>query len=111
MPFVWECSKEYITNLLSKSKFIHYEGNLSPKELIYDMTQYDVGLAIMNVEESYFYHVNTASPNKVNDYIAASLPIAFSDFISFRDFNETYKVGKIIDFNKPLYDQILDLKT
>jgi|GEM_PF-891662 len=102
--------KEYITNLLSKSKFIHYEGNLSPKELIYDMTQYDVGLAIMNVEESYFYHVNTASPNKVNDYIAASLPIAFSDFISFRDFNETYKVGKIIDFNKPLYDQILDLK-
>lgn len=38
------------------------------------------------------------------------MPIAFSDFISFRDFNETYKVGKIIDFNKPLYDQILDLK-
>ena len=102
--------KEYITKLLSKSKFIHYEGVLSPKELIYEMTQYDVGLAIMNVEERYFYHVNTASPNKVNDYIAANLSIAFSDFMSFRDFNERYKVGKIIDFNKPLYDQILELK-
>lgn len=99
----------YISNLVKFSPFIHYEGILPPKELIFEMTQYDVGLAYFNVNENNYYHINTVSPNKVYDYLAAGLPIAFSDLVSLKLFNEEYKVGKVIDIKKPLYKQILEI--
>lgn len=42
--------------------------------------------------------------------MTAGLPIAFIDLKSYRMFNDRYKVGKIIDFNLPLYNQIVEIK-
>lgn len=42
---------DYIRELQSKSKFIHYEGILSPKDLIYEISKYDIGLAFFNINE------------------------------------------------------------
>lgn len=101
---------DYIRELQSKSKFIHYEGILSPKDLIYEISKYDIGLAFFNINEKNKVFLDTTFANKIFDYLTAGLPIAFIDLKSYRMFNDRYKVGKIIDFNLPLYNQIVEIK-
>lgn len=101
--------QEYVNSLQKRSQYIHYEGMLSPKELLIELTKYDIGLALFNVGDYNKTFLNSASPNKVFDYLAAGLPIAFADLDSFKLFNNKYKVGKIVHFDKPLYDQLFEI--
>lgn len=101
---------EYIKQLVKKSRYIHYEGVMSPKDLIIEMTKYDVGLAIFNLNERNNTFLNTAFPNKIWDYLAAGLPIAFADLLSFRQFAEQTGVGKVLDIHKDIKNQIQEIK-
>ncbi|SKA86236.1 Glycosyl transferase 4-like [Caloramator quimbayensis] len=100
----------YIKQLESKSKYIHYEGVLSPKKLLVELTKYDIGLAFFNVTQQNKMFLDTTFANKIFDYLAAGLPIAFVDLISYKMFNEKYNVGKIINFNQKIYKQIEEVK-
>lgn len=105
--------QNYIRSLIKKSEYIHYEGTLAPNDLLSELTKYDIGLAIFNVNDTNRAFLDSASPNKVFDYLAAGLPIGFSNLTSFKLFNDRYKVGKILDFKKPLLPQlrkILEIK-
>lgn len=101
---------EYIKQLCNKSKYIHYEGVMSPKDLITEMTKYDLGLAIFNLNERNKTFLDTAFPNKVWDYLAAGLPILFTDLLSFRKFAEQTGVGKILDMHKNIKNQVQEVK-
>lgn len=100
---------EYIVTLQKKSSYIHYEGILSPKLLIEEMTKYDIGLAIFNLSERNRTFLNTAFPNKIWDYLAAGLPILFANLTSFEQFAETSGVGRVFDFNGNIKKQIEEL--
>ncbi|WP_094603815.1 hypothetical protein SPSIL_042250 [Sporomusa silvacetica DSM 10669] len=97
---------QYIVQLQKKSRYIHYEGICSPKQLIEEMTKYDIGLAIFNLNERNKVFLDTAFPNKIWDYLAAGLPILFADLLSFRNFAQTSGVGKVFDFHAHIKQQI-----
>ena len=100
---------KYIETLVAKSKYIHYEGVTSPQNLILEMTKYDIGLAIFNVTERNKTFLDTAFPNKIWDYLAAGLPILFTDLLSFRQFTEQSGVGKILDSNGDIKEQVKEV--
>lgn len=101
---------EYLESLSEKSENIHYEGVFSPYELILEMTKYDVGLAIFNLNETNQLFLNTAFPNKVWDYLAAGLPIVFANLQSFRNFLNDYEVGEILDLESDINQQFRRVK-
>jgi 2-polyprenyl-3-methyl-5-hydroxy-6-metoxy-1,4-benzoquinol methylase len=88
---------EYFKSLENKSPYIHWEGVREPEALITEMTKYDFGLATFSLSDRNKTFLNTAFPNKIWDYLAAGLPILFSDLISFRKFAEESGVGIVID--------------
>lgn len=97
---------KYIKQLVDKSPYIHYEGVTSPKDLITEMTKYDIGLAIFNMTERNRLFLDTAFPNKIWDYLASGLPILFADLISFRQFAEESKVGNVFNLNEDIQKQV-----
>lgn len=100
---------DYYQKLENKSKYIHCEGTKSPAELLTELTQYDIGLAILNVTSRNKQFLDTTFPNKVWEYLAAGLPILFSDLEVFRAFSNNNKVGEIINFNKNILEQVNDV--
>jgi glycosyltransferase involved in cell wall biosynthesis len=53
---------------------IHYHGHKDPRELLYEMTQYDYGWAGFNVAKNR-EHIDVALPNKLFEYLASGLPV------------------------------------
>ncbi|PKM50829.1 MAG: hypothetical protein CVV02_10065 [Firmicutes bacterium HGW-Firmicutes-7] len=104
-----QVNPDYIKELVDKSSYIHYEGLTSPKNLITEMTKYDVGLAIFNMTEKNKTFLDTAFPNKIWDYLAAGLPILFSDLLSFRAFAAQSKVGKVLNLNEDIRKQVEEI--
>lgn len=103
-------TEEYFKYLEDKYKYVHWEGNKSPKELIYEMTRYDIGLALFNVTERNKTFLDTAFPNKIWDYLAAGLPIFFADVFSFRRFSLESGVGRVLEINGDLIKQAEELR-
>lgn len=99
----------YYDELQNKSKYIHYEGAKGPNELLTELTKYDIGLAILNVTDRNKQFLDTTFPNKVWEYLAAGLPIIFSDLEVFRELLKNNEVGKIIDFNKNIIKQVKEV--
>lgn len=92
--------------LAEKSEYLHCEETKEPSELITDMTKYDIGLTILNVTDRNKTFLDTTFPNKAWDYLAAGLPVLFSNLASFRYFLQHHDVGAIIDFNDDLVKQV-----
>lgn len=86
----------YYRNLQNNSRYLHYEETVNSNELIYEMTKYDIGLTVLNVTDRNKTFLDTTFPNKAWEYLAAGLPILFSDLLSFRNFLDEYNVGEII---------------
>lgn len=104
--FYAQNNNNYYEELNKKSSYIHYEGEVGPDKLIEEMTKYDVGLAVLNITEKNKNFLDTTFPNKAWEYLAAGLPILFSDLVSFRDFLKENKVGEIIENNFNLANQV-----
>lgn len=89
----------YYRRLAETSKYLHCEDTKEPKELIEDMTKYDIGLAVLNVTKRNKTFLDTTFPNKAWEYLASGLPILFSDLASFKKFLEHNHVGEVININ------------
>lgn len=92
--FYSQSDEKYCKELEKKSEYLHYEGNLGTKALIQEMTKYDCGLLLLNMNEQNKIFLQTASPNKLCEYINAGLPVIVGDIKSLSDFVENYGVGK-----------------
>lgn len=101
---------EYYHTLSNQSEFLHYEGVKEPNELIEEMTKYDIGLTVLNVNDRNKTFLDTTFPNKAWEYLAAGLPILFSDLNSFHAFLKQHSVGEIINMNEDLRVQIERIK-
>lgn len=101
---------KYYRELAKKSKYLHYEETKEPDELIEEMTKYDIGLTILNVTDRNKTFLDTTFPNKAWEYLAAGLPIIFSNLTSFDNFLKRYKVGEILNLEGDLERQINRIK-
>lgn len=93
---------EYCRALEKTSQFLHYEGNLSSLDLIVEMTQYDVGLLILNPVDK---NADMAYPNKLYEYLAAGLPVV-SNLTTSSGFAAAHKVGGSLDFSADIKAQM-----
>lgn len=100
---------EYCKELASKSKYFHFEGNLDTREMIQKMTKYDCGLLLLNTNEQNKVFLETASPNKLYEYINAMLPVIVGNVPPLVDFVEKYGVGKKLDMEGDIKGQIADI--
>lgn len=108
--FYTNCDKWYCEYLEKLNENIHYEGNKSSKELSNEMTQYDVGLCILNVTETNRQYLEYASPNKIQEYVNAGLPVAVGAVESQKAFVEKNGFGKKIDLSKNVKEQLEEVK-
>lgn len=101
------CDIGYCKFLETLHERIHYEGNLSSEKLAVEMTKYDVGLYIMNVTERTKHYFETASPNKIWEYINAGIPVVVGEIMSQQKFVEENHFGGYVDINGvDIYAQI-----
>ena len=104
--FYSQSDEHYCLELEKKSKYLHYEGNKSTKELVSEMTKYDCGLAVFNVNSSNQVFLETGTANKMYEYINAGLPVLVGNVQSYIDFVNRYNVGMYLDLNSDIYRQI-----
>ncbi len=74
------------------SEFIHLHNNLSRRNLLQEITQYDYGWAGLNRAENN-KHLEIVLPNKVTEYIASGLPILAFPHKTIKRFIENNDVG------------------
>lgn len=91
------------------NKYLHYEGNLGTKKLIPEMAKYDCGLAMFNVTDLNRLYLSSTTSNKIYEYISAGLPVLVADVPSHVAFVEKYNVGKRLDFEKDVREQIVNV--
>ncbi len=107
--FYTNCEKQYCAYLESLHEKIHYEGNLSSKQLAVELTKYDVGLCILNVTKRNKQYLEYASPNKIQEYVNAGIPVAVGDVQSQKRFVEENQFGKEIDFRESILEQFQNI--
>lgn len=97
---------EYCKRLEKISHLIHYEGSISGEKLILEMTKYDCGLAVFNSADTNRFHLESASPNKLYEYINAGIPVISAGIDSLKKFVEQYHVGIELDFSGDIRKQL-----
>jgi len=75
---------------------IHYRGHKDPRELPYEITQYDYGWAGFNITKNRD-HLDVALPNKLFEYLSSGLPVLSFPHKAQKEFIETNKMGLVID--------------
>ena len=107
--FYSQSDYDYCVELDKKSPYLHFEGNMGSEELASEMTKYDCGLAVLNVNDKNRVLLETASPNKVNEYLNSCLPVVVGDVQSLIDFVDKYQVGIRLDLNGDIRKQLKEV--
>lgn len=97
---------KYCKYLESTNKYLHFEGNYSSKELAVEMSKYDIGLCILNINETNKQYLEFASPNKVQEYVNAGLPVVVNNIQSLVNYVEKNQFGKCIDMSRDIKKQL-----
>lgn len=97
---------EYCSHLESLSPYLHYEGCISYEKLQTEMTQYDIGLVLLNITPRNRMFLQTTFPNKIFEYLYAGLPVAVSNIDSLIQFVRKYGVGDYLDFTGNISEQL-----
>jgi len=84
---------EGLARVLREFETIHYHRPKSPKVIIEEMTQYDVGIIPFNVQKGNKRFLDTSIANKFYEYLAAGLPILASSLHSYGQLLDEYPVG------------------
>lgn len=84
---------------------IHYHGHKDPRELPYEITQYDYGWAGFNVTKNR-EHMDVALPNKLFEYLASGLPVLSFPHKAQKEFIEVNEVGLVSKDLNELDDKI-----
>ena len=85
---------------------MHYEGCLPYEELMTELTQYDVGLVVLNITPRNNTFLQTTFPNKIFEYLFAALPVAVANIDSLKKFANEYEVGQYLDLDGDIRGQI-----
>ena len=88
----------------------HFEGNRTSLELAIEMSKYDVGLCILNATQRNKKYLEYASPNKIQEYINAGIPVAVGNIKSQIDFVENNSFGKQIHLEQGILKQLEGIK-
>jgi glycosyltransferase involved in cell wall biosynthesis len=89
---------------------IHYHGHADPRELLFEMTQYDYGWAGFNVTRNK-EHMDVALPNKLFEYLASRLPVLSFPHKAQKEFIEANGVGLVFEDVNDLDNQIKEADT
>lgn len=100
---------QYCKKLEALHPNLHFEGNVSSNELAIEMSKYDVGLCWLNTNEKNKQYLEFASPNKIQEYINAGLPVAVGDVKSQIEYVEKYRVGKYLNLGEDIARQIKEI--
>lgn len=106
--FYTNFNEEYCRRLEEKNLFLHYEGNKSSLQLASEMTKYDCGLLLFNVNPTNRLHLETATANKVYEYLNSGIPIISGEVDAFSEFVTENKIGCKLDLTKNIFKQIKD---
>lgn len=101
--------EKYCRVLETKSEYLHFEGNYSSKELAIEMSKYDIGLCILNINDTNRQYLEFASPNKVQEYVNAGLPVAVSNIQSLINYVEKNHFGRNIDMDGDIKMQLEEI--
>ena len=104
--FYSQSDYDYCVELDKKNEYLHFEGNIGSEELASEMTKYDCGLAVFNVNDSNRIFLETGTANKVYEYINSGLPVIVGDIDSYIQFVEKYGVGIHLDLNGDINSQL-----
>lgn len=101
---------QYCKKLEALHPNLHYEGNISSHELSVEMSKYDVGLCWLNTNEKNKQYLEFASPNKIQEYINAGLPVAVGNVKSQIEYVEGFGFGKYLDLNENIEKQLREIE-
>ncbi len=85
---------EAVDKLFANYTNIHIYDPVCPKEIIKEMSQYDIGIIPFNLEQGNKAFLETTIANKLFEYLAAGLPVLTSNLKSYQDFFSTNRVGR-----------------
>ena len=93
---------DVVKDYASRYENIHYYPSVKPNEIIYYSSSADVGVSLIeNTCLNYYYCL----PNKMWEYLNASLPVLVSNFPEMRNVVEQYRCGWLAE---PTADNIKD---
>ena len=104
--FYSQSDEAYCKKLADKSPYLHYEGHLGSQDLINEMTQYDCGLAVFNVNERNRAFLETGTANKVFEYLNSGIPVLVGDIHSYDQFVTKFGVGERVDLRGDIRKQV-----
>lgn len=99
----------YCKELESLHPDFHFEGNISSKELAVEMSKYDVGLCLLNINDKNRQYLEYASPNKIQEYVNAGIPVAVGNIKSQISYVENHSFGKYLDMEGDILTQLKDI--
>jgi glycosyltransferase involved in cell wall biosynthesis len=88
---------EQLMTFFSNFSNIHYHNPVSPKYLMTEMTQYDIGIIPWNLELGQKSFLDTTIANKLYEYLASGLPVLTSNVKSYNDYFASNKVGVVFN--------------
>jgi glycosyltransferase involved in cell wall biosynthesis len=88
---------------------IHYHGHADPRQLLFELTQYDYGWAGFNIKRNR-EHMDVALPNKLFEYLASRLPVLSFPHKAQKEFIEANGLGLVFENLNDLDRQIRDEK-
>ncbi|HPG37927.1 MAG TPA: methyltransferase domain-containing protein [bacterium] len=98
-----------LADFFAQTANIHYYQPCSPKQIMEQMTQYDIGIIPFNLEKGNKRFLDSTIANKLFEYLAAGLPVFTSPLLSYIDFFNKYPVGKTFTTGSEIILAIPDL--
>ncbi len=89
---------------------IHYYAPVSPKQIMEEMTRYDIGIIPWNLVSGNKRFLDSTMANKLFEYLAAGLPVAASAVQSYEEYFANNSVGVTFRTVSELFDKLPDLK-
>jgi glycosyltransferase involved in cell wall biosynthesis len=103
-------SNQDYARLADRHNSIHYHGHKDPRQLPFEITQYDYGWAGFNVSRNK-EHIDVALPNKLFEYLASQLPVLSFPHNAQKEFIEANEVGLVFEDLNDLDNQIKEEDT
>ena len=91
--------------LAEGNNFLHYHGQLDPKTLLQELTQYDFGWAGFNTVKNK-EHLDVVLSNKLIEYIVCGLPVLSFPHKTQKKFIEEHGVGFVVNDLEELGEQL-----
>jgi hypothetical protein len=101
----------YFKKLENMNSYLHWEGTVSPDKVITEMTKYDIGLVLLNVNNTNREFLSTTFPNKAWEYLGAGIPIITENLPILNKFISDMNVGTVIFNEKNIKECILNAKS